>query len=301
MRAIITVGVSASGKTTWTRNFIHDRLKLDGEQWVDVNRDWERRCVLFNKTEGQVDGLVWRHWRWKWEDEVTKRCEARLLEAAAAQKNVVISDTNLHPGRRQTLVLKLEALGYEVEVKHFNVTFEEACKRDAERINGVGYAVIAKQMAQWNEEFHPQHVPLKGLPECVIVDIDGTIAHMAGRGPFEWTRVGEDTVDRVVRTMVTALQSQGLQVVFLSGRDGCCYLETNEWLRTKAGIADFELYMRPAGDSRRDDIVKEELFFEHIEGRYNVFCVFDDRPQMIRKWHAMGLKVMAVANPYIEF
>lgn len=301
MQAIITVGVSASGKSTWARNFIHDRLKLDGEQWVDVNRDWERRCVLFEKTEGQVDSLVWRLWKWKWEDEVTARCEARLLKAAAEGKSVVISDTNLNPGRRDALKHKLEALGYEVEIKHFRVTFEEACKRDAERENGVGYQVIAKQFEQWNAEFHPKHKPQTGLPACVLVDIDGTIAHMKGRRPFEWSRVGEDTVDPVVNSMVFALQEQGLKIVFLSGRDGCCEAETREWLRAKTSITEFELFMRAAGDSRRDDIVKQELFFDHIEGRYNVFCVFDDRPQVCRMWRALGLKVMAVADPYIEF
>lgn len=301
MQAIITVGVSASGKSTWARNFIHDRLKNEGEQWVDINRDWARRCVLFDKTQGQVDKLVWRLWKWKWEDEVTRRCDAQLQKAAAERKNVVISDTNLNRGRREALVHKLEELGYEVELKHFRVTFEEACKRDAERENGVGYQVIAKQFEQWNAEFHARHVPQQGLPVCIVVDIDGTIAHMKGRGPFEWTRVGEDSVDEVVNRMVLALQEQGIKIVFLSGRDGCCYRETFNWLCDKTAATDFELYMRPAGDSRRDDIVKEELFFNHVEGRYNVFCVFDDRPQMIRKWHAMGLKVMAVANPYIEF
>jgi predicted kinase len=301
MRAIVTVGVSASGKSTWARNFIHDRFKNDGERWVDINRDWERGCVLFDKTQGQVDKLVWRLWKWKWEDEVTRRCDAQLQKAAAERKNVVISDTNLNRGRREALVHKLEELGYEVELKHFTVSFEEACKRDAERENGVGYQVIAKQFEQRNAEFHAQHVPQKGLPRCIVVDIDGTIAHMKGRGPFDWTRVGEDSVDEVVNGMVLAFQEQGLKIVFLSGRDGCCYRETFNWLCDKTAATDFELYMRPAGDSRRDDIVKEELFFNHVEGRYNVFCVFDDRPQMIRKWHAMGLKVMAVANPYIEF
>lgn len=301
MQAIITVGVSASGKSTWARNFIHDRTTNAGEQWVDINRDWERRCILVEKSQGQIDRLVWRHWKWKWEDEVTQRCEARLAEAAAAQKSVVISDTNLNRDRRTALKHKLEALGYDVEYKFFSVTFEEACRRDAERENGVGYSVIAKQFEQWNAEFHAKHILQAGLPECVIVDIDGTMAHMKGRGPFDWARVGEDTVDPVVDRMVQALQDQGFKIVFLSGRDGCCEAETREWLRNKTSVGEFELFMRTAGDSRRDDIVKQELLAEHVEGRYNVFCVFDDRPQMIRKWHAMGLKVMAVSNPYLEF
>lgn len=301
MFAIITVGVSASGKSTWARNHIHDQMRQDGEVWVDINRDWERRCVLFEKSEGQIDKLVWRHWKWKWEDEVTKRCDAKIVEAAAARKNIIISDTNLNKGRREALQRKLEDLGYTVQVKTFPVSFEEACRRDAERENGVGYQVIAKQFEQWNAEFHRKHTQIPNLPDCVIVDIDGTIAHMKGRGPFEWGRVGEDSVDEVVDRMVQALQEQGFKIVFLSGRDGCCYQETYDWLSNNTNAYNFELFMRAAGDSRRDDVVKGELFFDHIQDRYNVFCVLDDRPQMIRKWHSMGLKVLAVANPYIEF
>lgn len=304
MFAIITVGVSASGKSTWARNHIHDRMRQDGEVWVDINRDWERRCVLFEKTEGQIDKLVWRHWKWKWEDEVTKRCDAKIVEAAAARKNIIISDTNLNKWRREALQRKLEEMGYTVEIKTFPVSFEEACRRDAERENGVGYQVIAKQFEQWNAEFADRYEKKDGLPQCVLVDIDGTIAHMYDRGPFEWNKVGQDKVDPVVDQIVWGLFETGKKIVFLSGRDGCCREETLDWIDNNTMIGrygSYELFMRPAGDSRRDDIVKGELFFEHIQDRYNVFCVLDDRPQMIRKWHSMGLKVLAVANPYIEF
>ena len=53
---------------------------------------------------------------------------------------------------------------------------------------------------------------------------------------------------------------------------------------------------------RQDTIVKEELFWEHIEPIYNVIAAFDDRPVIVRLWHKLGIpNVIAVADPYIEF
>ncbi len=50
-----------------------------------------------------------------------------------------------------------------------------------------------------------------------------------------------------------------------------------------------DLLMRAPGDSRRDSIVKRELYEKHIKGKYNVVAVFDDRPSVIREcWQALG-------------
>jgi hypothetical protein len=60
------------------------------------------------------------------------------------------------------------------------------------------------------------------------------------------------------------------------------------------------LVMREQGDSRKDTIVKKEMFDKYIKGKYNVLYVVDDRPCVCRMW-SLGLKVMQVGNPYIEF
>lgn len=54
--------------------------------------------------------------------------------------------------------------------------------------------------------------------------------------------------------------------------------------------------MRPAGDSRRDAIVKREIFEEEIRDRWRVVGVFDDRQQVARRWRELGLTVSQVAE-----
>ena len=53
---------------------------------------------------------------------------------------------------------------------------------------------------------------------------------------------------------------------------------------------------------RKDTVIKEELFWEHIEPTYNVIGAFDDRPVIVRLWHTLGIpNVISVADPFIEF
>ncbi|MCD0442952.1 hypothetical protein LO763_04840 [Glycomyces sp. A-F 0318] len=123
----------------------------------------------------------------------------------------------------------------------------------------------------------------------VIVDVDGTVALRVGsraRGPFDWHRVGEDRPNPPVIAAVEALAAAGHRIVFLSGRESVpgCYEDTFAWLERHVDIeGGIELYMRAAGDHRRDTVVKREMFDEHLAGR-EVLCVFDDRDQVVRMW-----------------
>ncbi|MFF3178654.1 polynucleotide kinase [Rhodococcus pyridinivorans] len=135
------------------------------------------------------------------------------------------------------------------------------------------------------------------LPAAWLVDIDGTLAHMSDRSPFHWHRVGEDAVSPAVEAAVRAFAAgpDRAAIVLLSGRDGVCRPETEEWL-ARHDIPYDELYMRPAGDNRKDSIVKAELFDRHIRHRYRIIAVLDDRDQVVRMWRRMGLVCFQVAE-----
>ena len=298
MQAILTVGVSASGKRTWAEQFI--ARQENPWQWYNSNRDDIRWKLL-----GVKD---WSKWNWKRENEVTSIQRASLVKAASEGKNVIVSDTNLSPKFRNDLYAYLSSLGYgSVEEKVFPISFEEACKRDTARPNGVGYSVIAKQMEQMNEytkAFNTQEYPErenKGWRgKCIIVDIDGTLAHMTWRSPYDFDRVNEDAVDIAVANICQLYYNEGYSVILLSGRDEACRTVTTDWLYTNH-ISYTGLLMRAEGDRRPDTVVKRELFDAHIRGMYDVEFVIDDRPCVCRQWRDMGIKVLQVGNPYIEF
>lgn len=69
---------------------------------------------------------------------------------------------------------------------------------------------------------------------------------------------------------------------------------TMDWLEAHAIPYD-AIYTRPAGDSRRDDIVKHELFWEYVASPdLLVAGVLDDRNQVVDMWRGVGLTCLQV-------
>ena len=98
MKAIITVGIPASGKTTKYAEFYG----------YIVNRDDMREHLFGNYYSG---GYKFTNAK---EKQVTEHCWDRVLTCAAHKMDIVISDTNLNKGRRESLIEELEKLGSEV-------------------------------------------------------------------------------------------------------------------------------------------------------------------------------------------
>lgn len=294
-KALITVGISASGKSTYAKEWLNESPSTR----VEVNRDNIRRSIV--EENGEV--FTWAKWNWKNEKRVTEIALDAMVDAATQGKDIIVSDTNLNQGRLDNLISSLKDKGYStVEVKEFPVTIEEAWKRDAARADGVGHSTIARQYDDWLKyKGHKQYVADTNTPSAVLVDLDGSLAHMNGkRGAFEWDKVHVDDVDSAVREIVNLLHSSGKIVIVLSGRDGICQPNTTDWLHSKDVKFD-RLIMREAGDMRKDTVVKEEIFWRDIAANYNVQLVIDDRPSVCRMWGSIGVKVFQVGNPHIEF
>lgn len=293
MKAIITVGIPASGKTT----FANEMVKKFG--FRDINRDF----IRFNLVK---PGSTWATYKFTKANEkaVDEIHGKMIMESWEKEENIIISDTNLNQDRRRALIGRLQDLGYDVEVKPFHITMKEAEKRDNLRANGVGRDVIYKMMQSWNDfSGRVTYKPDESLPKAVIFDVDGTIAQMNGRGPFEWHRVGEDKPRIEIIEMLHGYFDRGYTIIICSGRSDECVGETVAWLDAHVGAPNWHhLYMRKAGDFRKDTEIKEEIFWTCLADKYNIVACVDDRPMMIRLWYEMKIQnVIAVADPYKEF
>ncbi len=131
-------------------------------------------------------------------------------------------------------------------------------------------------------------------PIAVICDIDGTLAHMVNRGPYDPTKYLDDVRDDLVAWAFDAL-SVGAVRIIMSGRDEDYRADTELWLKRNEIEFD-QLYMRPSGDNRNDAIVKQELYEAHVKDVYDVRCVLDDRNRVVDMWRANGLRVFQVAD-----
>ncbi len=291
LKAIITVGVSASGKSTLARHLVEQK------GYTEINRDW----IRFNIVQ---PGANWSTYKWKNEKEVSMIEGQMVMAAWEGGENIIISNTNLNPEIRNRMIESLQDLDYEVEIISLDISREEAIKRDNLRANGVGESVIYKQHLQMLDfQGRRTYTPNPSKRNCIILDVDGTVAEMHNRGAFEWHKVGQDKPRQFVIDLVKNYQQSkpSTDVVVCSGRSDICVDETTEWLY-RHGVPIDALHMRKEGDFRKDNAVKEEIFWEHIEPKYNVIAAIDDRPQMIRLWHELKIpNVIAVANPYLEF
>lgn len=288
-KIILTRGLPASGKTSWSK----DQVAKSNGKIKRVNKDDLRDMIdvgAWSKTNEQLilnarDALV------------------TLFISNKEVETVIVDDTNFEEKHFNTMVgfadsyTKLCNRDITVEYKDFlDVSLDECIERDSKRIKPVGQKVI--------REMHQRYIlpTIKDTPavnvkngNAIICDIDGCAAHRCDRDWFEYEKVISDEADFAVRNIVNAFYEKGYKVFFVSGREGTavCKDLTQRWLNEN-GFKHHSLLMRKEGDYRRDSIVKQEIYEQHIKDKYVVEFVLDDRDQVVSKWRELGLKCLQV-------
>lgn len=293
----LTRGLPGAGKSTWARQWVAE----DPRNRSRVNRD-DLRQMLYGTTRGLT---------FDQESHVTSASHSLALAHLRRGLDVVADDTNLQQRYVGNWRQIAQRAGAGFEVHDFDVDIDVAIDRDAARDEPVGEDVIRRMsrflvkgsvqpLADMPAPVAPKpYTPRPDAEDAVLVDIDGTLARMTGRSPYDFERVGEDEPIEAIVELVGILRAYA-QVIFLSGRDESCRAQTEQWLDLHVDrdpdSNDEPLYMRPAGDKRRDSIVKAELFDQHIRDHYNVRYVLDDRKQVVRMWRDLGLTCLQVAD-----
>ena len=303
----ILTGISGSGKSTFARRFC-----AENPNYLRVNRDDLRRSLLpVSLSE------YWQTWsdtdKNRIENLVNELQKTAIIDGLTRGWNILIDNTNLKLSYinefRKLLTERFDVV--EIQYKLIDTPVTECIKRDKYRDDSVGEVVIqqqAEQLRMLKKKFKFQNEVLtrnpafqreqdENLPRCILVDIDGTVADKGDRSPFDWHRVGLDSPKWPIIQLVKAMRESGYVIVFFSGRDSVCRPETIIWLNEHFGwqSTNYELFMRPENDNRKDSIIKQELFEQHILGRYYVELVVDDRQQVVNMWRrTLGLTCVQV-------
>jgi len=287
MIAYILKGLPASGKSMWAK----EQSNKTGA--VIVNNDTIRKEIY----EDQGNET----WSSKVEKQVKILREDQIEMAARDGKDVIVDNTHCNPKTYDAIKQFCFDLGYDVEVIDFmHVSLAECIRRDSLRTGSarVGEAVIRRMnklanVAKFSDPL-PGWIPTL-QKNLIIVDVDGTLAEIQNRGPYDEHLVYNDKPRNHVVVAVKAMLSfPRTELVVMSGRSEACYDKTYSWLIDKCGFAEnsFTLLMRAKGDRRRDSVVKRELYDEYIAGKFNVMAVFDDRASVIKEcWSALNLPV----------
>lgn len=304
MALYIFRGLPGCGKSTKAREMQRD---IGGRV---VERD-EVRYMLYGRYTDCDEKLV-------------TSVQHRLIdEGLRMGENVFVSDMNL----RNQYVQSLYALAWKNKqdvavIDMTNVSLEDCLARNSaleRRVKGkeVPEEVITSNYRKFIKgkpyplpfQFTGAKLPSKqyekykrdtSKPPAIIVDLDGTLAQMVDRGPFDEHLVKNDELFEYVALMVQVAFYQGIAIILMSGRTDGCYDDTRAWVNEKMPWLedDFELIMRRSVEDRGrpDDDVKYDLFKEKVEADYDVWYVIDDRNKVVRMWREIGLTCAQVAE-----
>lgn len=298
LEILTLIGIPGSGKSTWAKEFVRKN-----PDWVRVSRD-DFRLQL--KNSQQCDPKV--------EDLITTLIDQVIINSLSKKLNVIIDNTNC---RLKYINAIIEKYKYDADINYriFDISVDKAIERDNSREMKVGEVVIKKMYENFkilmnSFDFQPvkkvkQRPVIKPnfkseLPNAVIWDVDGTLALMKDRGPFEWDKVYKDDLNEIVSEHIEFHKSKGRIIIIVSGRDASCRKITEEWLKLHE-ISYHLLYMRPENDFRKDTIIKKEIYHNEIEEKFNVLAVYDDRLQVLKAWNELELFTFSVNQGMVEF
>lgn len=304
---ILTKGIPASGKSTWAKE------QLKNKRTKRINKDLLREMLdnsSFSSSNERFMVDIRNH--------VVRECIKKDLD-------VILDDTNFKKSNFNQICAIAETFNKPIHVfeKYFPIDVEEAIQRDLTRPKPVGEKVIRqfhntyilnKQVVENSKVFLPKEKAVSqschNLPKAIICDLDGTLALLENRNPYDTKNCGSDRINLPVYLIIDLMQKRNnTHIIFVSGREDKYRPETDKWLyghftyltkdtliepedELEFNVMPYELHMRPTGDMRKDYIVKREIYDKHIRDHYNVLFVLDDRPSVCRMWrHDLGLTV----------
>lgn len=274
IKVILTKGLPGSGKSTWAKEMVDKNIN----SYKRINKD-ELRLMLDNS-----------HYTSDMEKFIIQVRDSIMLAAIEQGKHVIIDDTNLSI-KHENHIRQLVHGKAEVEIKDFtDVPIETCIANDLKRLASVGEKVIRKMYNQFLKPMPQSIEVIDGLPHAIICDLDGTLSLLNGRNPYDANTCDKDICNPVVSELLI-----DRTVLLVSGREDKYKEQTLTFLKNN-NIDFIELIMRKTGDFRKDWIIKEEIFNEHIRGKYNIDFILDDRNRVVEMWRSLGLTVLQVAE-----
>ena len=285
MNLLILIGAPGSGKSTFARYFLRTE-----ENWMRLCRD-DLRTMNFADTlpgSNRAEFLM--------TEMLDASIEALLLKGC----NVLLDATHCRADYLEHYINKFNHLA-DISFKLFEAETDELIarcdKRERETGKHIPASVVKRfvndlQKTKHSFDFSPRPKTAgaieiakqdKNLPHAILCDLDGTLALIGARDPYDASLCEKDALNEPVAEVLKLFAAKSRRIFLVSGREDK-YREPTERFLKKFNIFYDRLFMRKSNDFRKDSIVKREIFDAEIAGKYFVDFVLDDRDQVVEMW-----------------
>lgn len=295
---IVLIGIPASGKSTWTANFLSKN-----PNYVSLSRDNFRKMLKNNYlVEPKTEKLI------------TELFNSSLISSLNNGYSVIIDNTNLSIEVIKNIV---ELVKYKANIRfvHLEISKEKAIARDLERDKSVGKDVIERMYAKLQilyDQFDFMNIDKVSLfeqtktmlnnrpkynPEnqdAVIFDLDGTLFLTGDRDIYDETKVEKDILNDIVYQHLN-FWKETKKIIIVTGRSEEYIQYTRHALKRHKIHYDL-LLCRSKNDTRKDYLVKKDLYENNLMHRYNIFVIYDDRNSVVDYWRSLNIPTFQVNN-----
>ena len=144
------------------------------------------------------------------------------------------------------------------------------------------------------------------MRSAIIVDLDDCLFDSRHLGKYlperaddreGWdlfqSKYNECKVNQHIMAMVDSMWTDGVHLLFITGREGCPRLKelTKEHI-SKYFSQNYEIFFRPEKDYRRAAEVKKEIYYKYIHNKYNVLFAIDDDIENIKMFYKLGINTL---------
>jgi hypothetical protein len=269
-----------------------------------------------------TNGSVWSS---DYEKVITNLRQSMILEGIKNGLNVIVDNVNIDKYHFDNVVRMMKNHNYDVTIteKCFYVPLEEAILRDSKRLGKaqVGEEVVTKFWKKLGGKGFQNYVPRTEiilnskvkkewqplvqdatLPKAVVFDNDGTISIIhGGRSAYNASTCDEDLPHPHVIEALKLYANAGYKIFFVSGREEKDREPTKRFYQKHFPEIEYELFMRPTGDMRKDVLIKQEIYNNHLKDKVYIAAWFDDRLQIVKWLYEDGFPVFRVNDPEATF
>jgi len=241
----ILIGCPASGKSTFAEWKVRTESKT-----MRISRD-EIRFSQFQETLDPT-----------YESMISKIVNGQIKTLLSNGWNVILDTCNVKSDYIKQPINDFAEMA-NIDFKVFDLPLDELFIRNEKRDRKVPKKVIENmyhQLQKTKEKF--DFKPIKkvnknleycaqnpNLPKAIICDLDGTLALMNGRNPFDASKCDEDEINNPVANVLRNYKKLGYEILLVSGREDR-YKEPTLRFLEKHEIEYDDLIMRKTKDSR---------------------------------------------------